>query len=348
VTGRLKQPRPSTDTTTVTLPPLELGRSFGDFRGATRAVLLRLSEQLPLGLWMVTRTVDDDWIVLDAVDRSYGVQRGDVFRWSDSLCARMVRGEGPMVAPRAAEVAAFADAPIRDTLEIGSYVGVPLAAPDGSLFGTVCAIDRKPHEAEMATALPEIMLLARLLSTVLHKELEQQEAWRRAERAENESQLDPLTGLGNRRSWERTVAAEEARCRRYGSPASVLSIDLDALKQVNDERGHAFGDELLVRAAAALRASVRTSDFVARIGGDEFAVLAVEADAAAAEALAVRVCASLTRHGVAGSVGVAAGPPQRTLVVALHEADRDMYRVKRGGSATDAAWTPLVTDASAR
>jgi diguanylate cyclase len=90
-------------------------------------------------------------------------------------------------------------------------------------------------------------------------ELDRQELQGRFERAELDSLTDPLTGVGNRRAWDRLLDAEEARCRRYGSPASLVAIDLDELKQVNDADGHLAGDRLLRRAAleaAGVRASV--------------------------------------------------------------------------------------------
>ena len=78
-------------------------------------------------------------------------------------------------------------------------------------------------------------------------ELELQNQARRAERAEAESERDPLTGLFNRRGRKRLRDAEEDRCERYGNPSSILVVDLDDLKKVNDEQGHAAGDELLLQ-----------------------------------------------------------------------------------------------------
>ncbi len=80
------------------------------FDAAAEAVLTCLSSTFALALWMVTRTAGDDWVVLRATDSPYGVGAGDVLRWSDSLCARMVRGEGPRVSPRIADVPAYREA----------------------------------------------------------------------------------------------------------------------------------------------------------------------------------------------------------------------------------------------
>src|SRR4051812_30560722 len=106
-----------------------------DFAGASQEVLAFLQGRIGMDLWMVTRTDDADWVVLSCADRAYGVEPGTVFRWADTVCSRMVRGEGPRVAPRAADVAAYADAPIRAELDVGAYVGVPLIDDHGELFG---------------------------------------------------------------------------------------------------------------------------------------------------------------------------------------------------------------------
>jgi diguanylate cyclase len=117
------------------LAPLP-GASPG-FQEAGGAVLEFLSNRLPFGLWMVTRTDGDDWIVLSASDHGYSVKPGDLLRWSDSFCSRMVDGKGPRIAPRSAEVPTYAEAPIGRQVPIEAYVGVPIMRADNSLFGTL-------------------------------------------------------------------------------------------------------------------------------------------------------------------------------------------------------------------
>lgn len=312
-------------------PPLlvEPLTPFQNFEDASQAALRFLEDRLGFGLWLVTRTEGDDWIVLSAEDREYGVGSGDVFRWSDSFCYHMVQGRGPRVAPRSDEVSAYAQAPIGDEVPIRSYLGVPLTLSDGSLFGTLCAIDPEPQPAEVRGELPVVEMLARLLSTVLQQELHAQAAARRAERAEVSAERDPLTSLYNRRGWERLMAAEEERCQRYGNPAATLMIDLDELKEINDRDGHAAGDALLRRTAEVLRASCRKSDILARVGGDEFVVLAVETRPEEAEQLAVRLQEHLSEAHVRASIGWAPRRPGAGLEEALERADQHMYRDKR-------------------
>lgn len=87
---------------------------------------------------------------------------------------------------------------------------------------------------------------------------------------------DPLTGLANRRRFSTVAATELDRARRHGKPLSVLLIDIDRFKELNDQYGHAIGDQALIRTAAVLMGAVRTHDLVARFGGEEFVVLAPE------------------------------------------------------------------------
>jgi len=90
---------------------------------------------------MVTRTKGDDWIVLHAEDHGYGVENDAVFKRADSFCSQMVQGLGPSMASDSDLMPAYASAPIGKQVKIGAYVGVPLSDADGSLFGTLCAID---------------------------------------------------------------------------------------------------------------------------------------------------------------------------------------------------------------
>ncbi len=308
---------------------MENFQSLKNFEAASHAVLSFLHQRLGFNLWMVTRTEADDWIVLQSEDHGYGVKEGSVFRWTDSFCSQMVLGRGPRVAPCSQEVPAYAAAPIGRQVPIGAYVGVPLTHRDGTLFGTLCAIDPSPQPSTIVSELPMIELLAQLLSTVLEAELKVAEQVRRAERAEADALTDGLTGLYNRRAWDQLLATEEGRCRRYGHPATVVAVDLDGLKEVNDNLGHAQGDELIRRAADALRRTFRDQDVVARVGGDEFLVLAVECDAVGARSLMTRVEAAFSASDVEASLGIAVRDPRLGLTHAVEQADEAMYCCKR-------------------
>ena len=278
---------------------------------------------------MVTRVQGDDWIVLNAEDHGYDVKDGTVFRWADSFCSRMVRGEGPRIAPRSDDIPAYVEAPIGRQVKIAAYIGVPMIGVDGSLFGTLCAIDPEAQPMLRDGELELVEMVAGLLGTLLRTEMQFAEEIRRAERAQVEALSDPLSGLFNRRGWSQLLAREEERCRRHGNPAGVLVLDLDDMKTVNDSLGHFAGDELIQRTSAVLGAVVRGQDIVARVGGDEFAILAVECDAVAAANLLTRLRTALDAADINSSIGLAMRDPSRTLQHAWEGADRAMYLEKR-------------------
>lgn len=149
---------------------------------------------------------------------------------------------------------------------------------------------------------------------------------------------DPLTGLLNRRSFERALEQHLARVRRYGLQGAVLIINLDGFKAVNDAHGHVTGDALLASAATRLRERLRTSDLLARLGGDEFAALLPAAGRGEAEHVArvtvevVRDLSPPTGPRVTASVGATViGDPDVTADAVLRAADRAMYDAKRAG-----------------
>jgi diguanylate cyclase (GGDEF)-like protein len=110
---------------------------------------------------------------------------------------------------------------------------------------------------------------------------------------------DPLTGLLNRRAFEEVLQREFSRSRRHGAPLSLVYLDLDSFKQINDSYGHDIGDYALKHVAYALESHSRREDIVSRLAGDEFVIMLPEAADGAAEALMVRISDYLSRHPVA-------------------------------------------------
>jgi diguanylate cyclase len=300
------------------------------FRDAVASMLDGLPAQTGLGTWMLLRLREDGRSAVLAVrDPAYGLEADRVLAEDELPVQALLDGRGPRVAPDAAAVAAYAGAGLGGQVPVGALAGVPVLAPDGSVFGCLVGVDPAPGRPELAAELPTIELLGRLLAVLLLQELERQELQRRFELAELDALTDPLTGVGNRRAWDRLLEAEEARCQRYGSVASLVAIDLDELKRVNDRAGHAAGDRLLLRTAQVIDSTRRAADVVARLGGDEFGVLAVECDEPAAKVLAGRLRGALDAAGIRASVGHATRQPTGTLAQAWSAADADMYAHKR-------------------
>lgn len=210
-----------------------------------------------------------------------------------------------------------ADPDAESVARLAPFEGFSAAAR--AVFGRLCALDEEPLDE----------LLGRLLSTVLVAEERAREAATRAEQAELDSLADTLTGLANRRAWIRLLATEEDRCRRHGIETSIVVIDLDGLKGVNDELGHAAGDDLLRRASRAIVAQTRAHDAVARLGGDEFGVLATHCPESDAQAFTRRLVDALDRERISASVGVSTRTPAQGLHRAWEQADSAMYRAKR-------------------
>jgi diguanylate cyclase (GGDEF)-like protein len=153
--------------------------------------------------------------------------------------------------------------------------------------------------------------------------------------------IDGLTGVLNRRRFLEIAAEELERARRYERPLSVIAIDLDHFKDVNDRLGHAAGDDVLVALARTLQEQTRRQDAVGRLGGEEFAIILPETPSETARTLAERMCAHLrsvpvTTSGevltVTASLGVAeVAPTDRVVEEVLQRADQALYRAKHRG-----------------
>jgi diguanylate cyclase len=306
-----------------------------DFAGASREVLSFLHQRIGMNLWMVTRTDDADWVVLNAEDHGYGVKDGDVFRWADTFCSRMVRGDGPRIAPRVADVPAYADVPLARSLPIGAYVGVPLFNAEGELFGTLCGLNPEPMPAAIVEEQPMVEVLADMLSGLLSAELNTTALAREAETARSEALTDDLTGLANRRGWEVALAAEEERCRRYGATACVVAIELDGMKSPGvSAAAREAHESLLIRAAQALRQTVRKPDTLARLDDDRFMVLGVECTTAEAMALLRRLELGLQGAELSAALGMAMRNRSNGLVDTFIRAG-DAMEEHRGARARD-------------
>lgn len=159
---------------------------------------------------------------------------------------------------------------------------------------------------------------------------------------ERASNTDLLTGLANRRQFNPVLEAEVARARRHGRALALALIDIDHFKRINDQRGHAAGDEALCALAEVFRSEIRDSDLAARLGGDEFAILAPETTEEAALAMAERIRAAIAERclntpdgeafGLTVSCGVAAMRGEHAGGAGLFaDADSALYEAKRRG-----------------
>ena len=310
--------------------PSDVSTEFGDFANfdeAAESIIALVLELTAMDACFITQLRMDEWVVTH-LRGTAPFKRGDALQLLPASRAQLANGERAGFAFEGGfDALGVTQAGAMKTRPVTAYAGAPLVVKD-QLYGVLCAIRMKPVAPTARGDGPSLMTAARILSTILSKDLEAEELVRRAERAETAALVDELTGLFNRRGWDQLIEREERRSARYGHGATVFIMDVDGLKRVNDEEGHSAGDALLRRAADALRGIIREHDVGARLGGDEFAVLAVETDGKSAEELRARLESAFASGGIEVSIGAAHREKDGSIREAASRADRLMYAHK--------------------
>lgn len=249
-----------------------------------------------------------------------------------SFCAHAITApDQPFVVRDARHDPRFADHPsISGPPYLRAYAGIPLVNPEGYALGALAVLDTVPR-AFSESNLESLRMVAGAAMTTL-------ELRRAMSRMRILALTDDLTGLPNRPAILAELSRAIARQQRDARPFSLLYLDLDGFKQVNDRQGHAVGDQVLARLGAVLRCHLRPSDTAARIGGDEFAAVLVGGSAEDARRTAERVRAgiaeamSLAGWRITASIGaVTFIDPPRDPAAAIIQADRYMYAAKQSG-----------------
>lgn len=210
-----------------------------------------------------------------------------------------------------------------------NVVVVPLIA-DGAAFGVLVVEHGRSRLQKM-----ERRVLEMLAQFASHAALEMRNAWL-LEKVKELAKTDELTGLGNRRAFQDAIQKEVARAAREGTDLTLVMLDLDHFKLLNDVYGHLMGDEVLRQAGAALRDHCRESDTATRFGGEEFAILLPSCPTRESFAAAARlreVIAALDFEvAVTASAGIATFPTHATdALTLLRAADEALYEAKRLG-----------------
>lgn len=214
------------------------------------------------------------------------------------------------------------------------YAGAPLIDRDGFALGTIAVVDIEPRKFGDS----QVQLL-RDLSVLVITALESRH---RAKLLSQLAMTDHLTGLPNRAQFERTLNSEIAHARRMSEPFTVLFMDLDGFKVINDTFGHHAGDEVLCEVARRIEKLVRAEDLLARFGGDEFGIFMRQSDDNTSESLAKRIVGALLtpielssghKVTVGISIGIASYVDDIDTVETLLElADQALYKAKRNSA----------------
>ena len=292
-----------------------------------RAQLAALYMRIPLKLWMVTGVIGDDWTVICAHNQGYPVEEGQTFAWKDSLCCRMMANEGPQFASNVQDCNAYRDAPIGKQLAIRAYIGIPLYGEGNRFIGTLCGIDADPEVVGIRAGEGLVQQTADIVSRLLSMEHKLAQAQSQALEIEDKAMRDEMTGLLNRRGWNRLLKQTAAPTDK--SVHAIVAIDLDNLKSVNDDSGHAAGDALIAKAARVLSASMRGHDVVARLGGDEFGVLLRNVYPRHADDISARLAKEMVAADVTATIGFASMPPQHSLIATTEAADQMLIASKK-------------------
>lgn len=242
-----------------------------------------------------------------------------------SFCGHAIFDGDPLIVPDTADDERFANNPlVVNDPNIRFYAGCPIKAPNGHRLGTICIIDQKPKALtnEQVQRLKDLASIAE--SEIAALEL---------------AVTDEMTGLVNRRGFLMTAEKSLSLCRREGRPISLVFVDVDGLKQINDRYGHKVGDYAICAVAESMSVVCRDSDTGGRLGGDEFVLLLTEADEMHAQDVVHRLNTHLTSrcNAVTGlqhlsiSCGIVAYSLQRHNSVEdiLDDADSAMYRNKK-------------------
>jgi diguanylate cyclase len=304
----------------------------GTFDAAARSVTRFLAGRVPMGVWLVTRHDSESPRAHMVTGDQHGLDLHEFLAWARSAATNLLadgHSRGIADASREPDL----DGPVSTgPFLFGAFLGAPLLDDDRNVVGALVGISPEPDRDDLGEKLPLVEELAALLSWVLALEIESQQAKLEAVAAMEHGQRDGLTGVLNRRGWDLALEREAHRLATLDQGASVLIIDLDDLKGMNDRYGHAYGDDQIRSLAECVVRVARTSDVVARLGGDEFGVLAPGSAPGTADEMAERLRAEFRRRKIAATVGGAECPPDGNLGEAWRRADMEMYAAKRVGT----------------
>ena len=271
--------------------------------------------------------VDAAVFELDATDEGDERLLGSI-GLNDEGTVRIFTGPPDRRDARAVELSyLYADEPAATAVH--AALGVPLLGRSGKI-GWLGIFSRDPEVRFGAEDVRQLEVLAERVAPAI-------ENARRFREARQLADLDALTGLHNRRYFHETLAREVDRAQRYQRRLSLVLVDVDGFKAINDRIGHLAGDAVLAEIADRIRQVVRSADIPCRVGGDEFAVIVPEVEVGQARQLVGRIQRAVSAHPIAraGRVRVSAGvadiQPNDSPTSLFERGDESLYAAKHAG-----------------
>ncbi len=246
---------------------------------------------------------------------------------AESFCSHVVAASDGMVVPDAAADPRFADNPaVVGDPNVRFYLGLPLRTSTGFVLGALCAIDNVSRQPN-----PRDETIMRDLADLVVEQIELRLA----------ANTDSLTGAMQRLAFLNGASRDFARARRSGRPLSCLLLDADRFKAINDTFGHATGDAVLRHVVSRCETVLRESDYVGRLGGEEFCIMLPDAMPSHALRVAERIRQTVAEQpiisdshtiGMTVSIGIAGiRNEDGTVTEMINRADQAMYEAKVGG-----------------
>lgn len=266
-----------------------------------------------------------------------------------TFCHHVLVSQDALILEDVTQLPVFRDVPTVASLGVRAYAGIPLKTEAGEVLGSFCAVDFKPkqwserdievlvelaHSAMREMRLRNALREADALNQQLLAQIQRVDELNRA--LGELATTDALTGLNNRRAFDHSLQLEMAVVERRNIPLSLLMLDVDHFKRINDNFGHETGDKVLIAIAQILNGCARLVDVVARVGGEEFAVILPNTDADGALEVAERMRTAVAQANWLAqpatiSIGVATLQIKEPASRLYSRADAALYEAKASG-----------------
>lgn len=285
-----------------------------ELRVALKGILSILKHEIDFDFWMITRVVDNDWIMVSTSDNNYGVKDDDVVDWSSSVCSRMITTDGPNVVPDIAKNTLYKQAPINEKLDIGAYIGFPLTSDTGEFMGTLCAIDPQTKNTPSAEK-SEIM---KHFVTVVESLMQQNQEISRLQSLLSDhlpsTSFDEALGLPDKKSFLDIASSQKEKLQIAGTPIAIVMIQV-IKSPPSMTQSNAFLD-----AKEIISALIRKEDVLCLYSSDSFGLLLPNMDSKQLSSAVVKILCALQNAQFKVNVGAHVCGQNESVVKAIEQA----------------------------